>query len=368
VRYRLKEGSSMRGRRKTRTWAALVGTSLIAALALMACTPQAPAPAAKTTESKPAAAATTAAPAQAKSAAQPTTLRLTWNTSLETHFGKGAEHFVKRAGELTNGQVNVQLFPNAGLGSEQQALEGMQAGTVDMGLITVYTNAVKIGTVLDLPFLFRDFDHWKKAVDGKPGQTIAAAAPATGVRILAWNVGGWRDTYGTKPFNTLEDFKGLKIRTQQAAALVEFFKAIGAIPTPIAWPETYLALQQRTVDAAETALPSMYDAKQYEVAKFAVETHHSQSNVPMLISEQKWATLSPDVQQALMTAATESATVQQQAYAAEAESIVKLLKEKGVTFNTPDLAPFRETAKREVHAKMVTDPAEKALLEEVLGL
>nr|MBA2447268.1 hypothetical protein [Chloroflexota bacterium] len=85
-------------------------------------------------------------------------------------------------------------------------------------------------------------------------------------------------------------------------------------------------------------------------------------------SEQKWATLSPDVQQALMTAATESATVQQQAYAAEAESIVKLLKEKGVTFNTPDLAPFRETAKREVHAKMVTDPAEKALLEEVLGL
>jgi TRAP-type transport system periplasmic protein len=232
----------------------------------------------------------------------------------------------------------------------------------------VYTNAVKIGTVLDLPFLFRDLDHWKKAVEGKPGQTVAAAAPAAGVRILNWNVGGWRDTYGTKPFNSLEDFKGLKIRTQQAAALVEFFKAIGAIPTPIAWPETYLALQQRTVDAAETALPSMYDAKQYEVAKYAVETHHSQSNVPMLISEQKWATLSPDVQQALMTAAKEAATVQHQAYQEEAEGIVKLLKDKGVTFNTPDLTPFRETAKREVHAKMVTDPAEKALLEDVLGL
>src|SRR6185436_5917325 len=87
--------------------------------------------------------------AQTKAAGPPITLRLTWTTSLDTHVGKGALHFVKRAGELTNGQVTVRLFPNSGLGSEQQALEGMQAGTVDMGLITVFTNAVKVGVVLD---------------------------------------------------------------------------------------------------------------------------------------------------------------------------------------------------------------------------
>ena len=213
---------------------------------------------------------------------------------MDTHVGKGAQHFVKRMSELTGGQVTVRLFPNSGLGSEQQALEGMQAGTVDMGLITVYTNAVKVGVVLDLPFLFRDVAHWKKSVDGPPGRAIAETAPAAGVRILAWYLGGWRDVYGSKPMRSVDDFKGLKIRTQQAVALVEFFKAIGAIPTPIAWPETYLALQQKTVDAAETALWAMYDAKQYEVAKFAVETHHSQSNIPVMISEQRWKTLPPD--------------------------------------------------------------------------
>ncbi len=232
--------------------------------------------------------------AQTKAAGPPITLRLTWTTSLDTHVGKGAQHFVKRANELTNGQVTVRLFPNSGLGSEQQALEGMQAGTVDMGLITVFTNAVKVGVVLDLPFLFRDVAHWKKSVEGAPGRAIAETAPAAGVRILAWYLGGWRDVYGSKAIRGVDDFKGLKIRTQQAVALVEFFKAIGAIPTPIAWPETYLALQQKTVDAAETALWAMYDAKQYEVAKFAVETHHSQSNIPVMISEQRWKTLPPD--------------------------------------------------------------------------
>jgi TRAP-type transport system periplasmic protein len=306
----------------------------------------------------------TALPVAAQTKA-PITLRLTWTTSLDTHVGKGATHFVKRAKELTNGQVNVLLFPNSGLGSEQQALEGMQAGTVDMGLITVFTNAVKVGVVLDLPFLFRDVSHWKKSVEGPPGRAIAETAPAAGVRILAWYLGGWRDVYGSRAIRSVDDFKGLKIRTQQAVALVEFFKAAGAIPTPIAWPETYLALQQKTVDAAETALWAMYDAKQYEVAKFAVETHHAQSNIPVMMSEQRWKTLSPEIQQALVKAAIESADVQQKAYQQEADAMVAKLKEKGITFTTPDLAPFRDVAKKAVHQKLVTDPAQKAILAEI---
>jgi TRAP-type transport system periplasmic protein len=303
--------------------------------------------------------------AQTKAPGPPITLRLTWTTSLDTHVGKGATHFVNRAKELTNGQVNVLLFPNSGLGSEQQALEGMQAGTVDMGLITVFTNAVKVGVVLDLPFLFRDVAHWKKSVEGPPGRAIAETAPAAGVRILAWYLGGWRDVYGSRAIKSVDDFKGLKIRTQQAVALVEFFKAVGAIPTPIAWPETYLALQQKTVDAAETALWAMYDAKQYEVAKFAVETHHAQSNIPVMMSEQKWKTLSPEIQQALVKAAMESADIQQKAYQQEADAMVAKLKEKGITFTTPDLAPFRDVAKKAVHQKLVTDPAQKTILAEI---
>ena len=116
-----------------------------------------------------------AAPPLVAQSKPPITLRLTWTTSMDTHVGKGAQHFVKRASELTGGQVTVRLFPNSGLGSEQQALEGMQAGTVDMGLITVYTNAVKVGVVLDLPFLFRDVAHWT----GRAGLTTFVATSAS---------------------------------------------------------------------------------------------------------------------------------------------------------------------------------------------
>jgi TRAP-type C4-dicarboxylate transport system substrate-binding protein len=84
-----------------------------------------------------------------------------------------------------------------------------------------------------------------------------------------------------------------------------------------------------------------------------------------MISEQRWKTLPPDVQQALVTAARESADVQQQAYQAEADAMVVKLKEKGIVFTTPDLAPFRDVAKRAVHQKLVTDPAQKAILAEV---
>src|SRR4029453_16937524 len=160
-----------------------------------------------------------AAPPLVAQSKPPITLRLPWNTSIDNHIGRGAQHLAKRANELTGGQVTIRLFPNAGLGSEQQALEGMQAGTGGMGYITVYTNAVKLGVVLDLPFLFRDFAHWKKAVDGTPGRTIAEAAPAAGVRVLAWHIGGWRDVYGSKPLRTVDDFKGFKLRTQQAVAI-----------------------------------------------------------------------------------------------------------------------------------------------------
>lgn len=305
---------------------------------------------------------------QLAAAASPLNLKYAISTSIDSHQGRGMVFFATRVKELTNGQVTIQMFPDAKLASEAQALEGMQTGTIDMGAVTLYAYAVKLGAVFDLPFLFRDFNHWVRTVDGKPGQMVAEAAPAVGLRILGFQSGGWRDVYGSKPMVTLADFKGVKIRCMQIPTFVELFKALGAIPTPMAWPEIYMGLQQKTVDAAETALPAMYDAKHYEVAKFAAPTHHAMSNMAVLVSEQRWKTLSPDVQQALMRAAKEANQFQRQEYLKDAETIVKLLKEKGVTFTTPDNASFQEVTKSQVYPKVVREPEQKALLEEVLKI
>jgi TRAP-type C4-dicarboxylate transport system substrate-binding protein len=217
-----------------------------------------------------------AAPPLVAQSKPPITLRLTWNTSMDNHIGRGAQHFAKRANELTGGQVTIRLFPNAGLGSEQQALEGMQAGTVDMGYITVYTNAVKLGVVLDLPFLFRDFAHWKKAVDGMPGRTIAEAAPAAGLRVLAWHIGGWRDVYGSRPLRTVDDFKGLKLRTQPAVAIVEFFKAIKPFrPRSRGRKRTSPSSRRRWTRRRPRSGPCSMPSS--TKSRYAVETHHAQA-------------------------------------------------------------------------------------------
>jgi tripartite ATP-independent transporter DctP family solute receptor len=281
---------------------------------------------------------------------------------------RACELFAKRVGELTKGEVTIRVYHEGVLGSEGQVAEALQTGTLDMGAIVLFTNAVTLGQVLDTPYIFRDTDHWKRAVDGKPGSLIAETAPAVGLRLLGYWLGGWRDVYGSKPINGLADLKGLKIRTLQTRVYVELFKAFGAIPTPIAWPEVYLALLQKTVDAAETALTSMHDAKQYEVSKHAALTHHALSTVALLMSEQRWKNLPESARQAMLQAERDSREYQRVEYLKEEAETVRQLKEKGVAFTSPDPAPFREIARTQVHPLVLTEASHKALAEEIAKL
>jgi len=295
-------------------------------------------------------------------------LRLANGLNASAARSRACELFAKRVGELTNGDVTIRVYHDGVLGSEGQVAEAMQTGTLDMGAIVLFTNAVKLGQVLDTPYLFRDTDHWARAVDGKPGALIAETAPAVGLRLLSYWLGGWRDMYGSKPINGLADLKGLKIRTLQTRMYVELFKAFGAVPTPIAWPEVYLALLQKTVDAAETALPSMYDGKHYEVSKHIALTHHALSTFALIASEQRWKTLPESARQAMLQAEREAREYQRAEYLKQEAETVRLLREKGSSFTTPDPAPFREIARTQLYPLVLTDASHKALAEEIAKL
>jgi len=296
------------------------------------------------------------------------TLRLASGTTPGHVRSQACDLFAKRVGELTRDAVTIRVFHGSALGSEGQVVEALQTGTVDIGAIVLFTNAVKLGQVLDTPYIFRDTDHWARAVDGKPGALIADTAPAVGLRILSYWLGGWRDVYGSKPVNSVADLKGLKIRTLQTRVYVELFKAFGAVPTPIAWPEVYLALLQKTVDAAETALDAMHDGKHYEVSKHTALTHHGLSTVALLVSEQRWRTLPESARQAMHQAERDSRDFQRAAFLKQEEETIRVLKEKGMSFTTPDLAPFREIARSQVHPLVITEASQKALAEEIAKL
>ncbi len=279
--------------------------------------------------------------------------------------GLGARYLQKRLGELTSNQVTMNIFDMATLATDAQAITALQSGSIDVAAITIYTTAVKAASVLDLPYLFTSLDAIQKALAGPAGQTIKDSAAGTGLKVLGWWIGGFRDCYGSKPMNSISDFKGMKIRTLQTPTYVAFFKAIGALPTPMDFNEVYLALQQHTIDAAETALPSMVNFKHYEVSKYVSLTHHGLSAVGVLASEKQWNSWPKNVQDALQKAVNDSMPVQRQDYDTTDAITNAFLKGKGMTIEKPDLAPMESIAKAQVYPQLVTDPTQKKILDQI---
>ncbi|MDQ3553248.1 MAG: TRAP transporter substrate-binding protein [Chloroflexota bacterium] len=296
-------------------------------------------------------------------------LRGSSNVGPDTSFGRATEAFGDCLSEGTNGRAELEMFHSATLGSDAEALELAQTGALDFTATTIYSNVISVGTVFDLPYVFNDEDHWKRVTQGAPGQTIKDAGIPSGIRILSFHLGGWRDTYGNTRIDSVEDLQGLKLRTLQSPAYVQFFQALGAVPTPLAFGEVYLALQQGTLDGAETAIPSMFDAKQHEVSQYVAQTRHGLSSVAWAVSESVWQELPADIQ-AVITSCDAEATEQQiTEHIADATRIDELLQdEHGIEYTQPDLEPLRAVARDTVYPALITDEAQQALLQEVIDL
>ncbi|HEY9288830.1 MAG TPA: TRAP transporter substrate-binding protein [Candidatus Dormibacteraeota bacterium] len=295
-------------------------------------------------------------------------LRINHGITADSYEGQALDYFAKRVSDLTGGQVTVQVFHNAQLGDDEQSLTEVQTGTLDMSLDSLYENAVTAGTVFDLPFLFPDEATWAKAVTGKPGQLVKNSATGASLHLLGLWMGGWRDEYGNRPLHSIDDFKGLKIRTIQVKAYVKLFSAIGAVSTPMPFSQVYLALQQHTIDAAETDLQSMYSAKQYEVVKYASRTHHGLSTVGLIVNQQRWDGLPQNVRNVLQQAESDAFKMDLQKYDQVNDQVQQQLEAKGITFTKVDTAPIRAIAKSQVYPEIVTDATQNQVLQAVENL
>lgn len=254
----------------------------------------------------------------------------------------GSEFFAKRAKELTNGRIEVQVYPSSQLGNERELVEAMQIGTVDMGAITtaVTSRFVKELEIFNLPFLFRDFQHLYKVMDSKFGEELNVAAQKKGLRILGWWAGGSRSIYARKPISDLASMKGLKIRTMETPLIIATWKALGLIPTPIPFSEVYTALQQGVVDAGEGNVISYESMKFDEVAPHLSHIKYLITVELLLISENLFKGLPRDLQSALIQAGKDSVVVERKVNEDAENKVVELLKNKKKTVVIPDLEPF----------------------------
>lgn len=161
--------------------------------------------------------------------------------------------------EATNGAIEIEVYPSSQLGDVGASQEAIQMNTLDMAV----TNLAVIGSVIPEfgavggPFLFESDEHIQKAMEGELGQYYADKAAEKGLNICGYLYTGFRHCFTSKPINTVDDFKGLKIRTMENPVDVGIFNAIGAQATPMAYSELFTAIQQGTVDGGENTIEAI---------------------------------------------------------------------------------------------------------------
>src|SRR5436190_20214311 len=219
------------------------------------------------------------------------------------------------AGEIekrTNGKYHVDVFPASSLGKESDINQGLTLGTVDViisGLSFAARTMPRIG-VGYYPYSFRDGDHlvkWSKS-DAFKAMTDEYRQK-TGIQITAMTYYGIRQTTSNKPFTDCAGMKGLKMRVPDVPAYLALPKSCGANPTPIAFAEVYLALQNGTVDAQENPLTTIEAKKFYEVQKYIILTGHIVDSLATQIAPHVWSKLS-DADKKIFTDVTQEAAVQ----------------------------------------------------------
>lgn len=275
-------------------------------------------------------------------------IKLGWTTSdgAQDPYAVGARAFKSAVERDTRGAVEVQLFPNRALGDERQMLEGMRFGTVDAGVITnaVIAQIEPSFSLNDLPFLYGSEAQAHKVLDGAVGQELAGKLAAKGIVVLGFMEGGFRNMINNKrPVSTPDDVKGVKYRVMQNPVYIGMFNSLGGSAVPMAWGETFTAVQQGTIDGLEIPLAVIEANKYYEVTKFLSLTNHTYSVNALVISKRALDKLSPEQRNAV-TAAARSATAQQrQVAAADAEKTLGALEKQGMKVNKiAAVADFRK--------------------------
>lgn len=275
------------------------------------------------------------------------TIRLAHHLPIQSEQHAAAEIFAKKVAEASKGAITIQVLPAAQMGGQREIIESVSIGTLDMGFgeSGLYANYVPEFGVVALPYLYRDFDHWKRTVDGDVGASLASSLEKkANIKIVNWMVTGYRYTYlRAKPITQPADFKGLKVRLPEAPVFVKTFSTLGAIPTPIPAPEMYAALQTGVVDAMEGTAEVAYTFKIYDVTKYLSMTRHILLDGSFAISNSLFGKLSKPEQELILKAAQDAAIEQRtQHFEREKASLAKLTGEGKMQLNEPDLKPFAD--------------------------
>jgi len=266
----------------------------------------------------------------------------------ENHpFQTGFERFKEVLEAETEGEVELQIFPNEQLGSEEETSQMVKLGLIAASASSTaggLSTSVPEAELFNLPFIFRDLDHCYRVLDGPIGQWLAGIIEEKlHCVVLGYWFSGIRNVWNSKrPILNPDDLKGIKIRVMSSPILIETFNTLGAQATPLAFGELYSALQTGVVDGAETDHLDLLYEKFHEVTKYVSYTNHMFLVIALVFSKKIYDRLPPHIQKAVLKAGEASVASERAAMKTLTESALLELKKKGLKFYEVDKSIFRK--------------------------
>ncbi|MEW9669539.1 DctP family TRAP transporter solute-binding subunit [Ammoniphilus sp. 3BR4] len=261
-------------------------------------------------------------------------MKLAVVTSKDRSLTQGLYKFGEIVEKESGGLIKVQVFPDGQLGGDVAVYEAMKMGsiqgsTMSSGPISSFAPSF---SVLDLPFLFKDEATAYNVLDGEIGQELLNDLPATGVVGLNYWENGFRHlTNNVREVKTVEDIKGLKIRTLENPLHIDMWKELGATPTPMAFTELFTALEQKVVDGQENPAGNVTTSKFYEVQDYLTKTGHIYNASVFLLSKSFWDSLTEEEKAIVTKAAKEAQAFQRELNQKESTEAIDFLKKEGMT-------------------------------------
>lgn len=283
------------------------------------------------------------------SAGKPMKLTFAYELPEGHPWGMGAAEFKKIVEERTNGEIKIELYGNGSLaGSGREIQEGAKIGTIDIGISsTPMAQLNQYQDIFSLPYIFSSREEAWEVLDGPIGDRVGEKLSEHNLVHLAYWEDGFRQITNDKhPINTLDDFKGLRIRVPESDVRIQTFKALGASPLPMAWSEVFTALQQGTIEGQENPLSVVSSSSFYDVQKYLTISNHVYSPATLFINKSKWDALTEEQQEIILEAAQAGRDINRKLNAEQDAEMVKNLEGKGMEVTVlEDVQTFREATK-----------------------
>lgn len=279
----------------------------------------------------------------------PVVMKLGTKMPPENPEGRAFQRFADLAEEKSRGRIKVNVFPSEQLGTGTTQIDNVLLATQDMYAegSTFLDRFHKDFRLSSIPYLFLSNEHYQRVVTGSLGQELNQAIIAKGLRIINTRRNFLRGPYrvicAKRPIKSLEDVKGLRLRSFESAIYVNAWKYLGANPTVIAWTETYLALKQNVVEAVTLPISLLYSMKFTEAASHCTQINEFPQDVVIVMNERRFQSLAPDLRQALVDAGHEAGEFATKlVIEAATADIDRMKKEHGAQFYQVDLKPFAD--------------------------